>query len=86
MRDFPNGVCTVDLVDSPNQYLVPRAEYARLHAEWMQGAAFLTWTGHFGQTVTVKGARVEMVTDWSPEQWVDCQADAKQRAFTEGDS
>jgi hypothetical protein len=85
MRDFPNGVCTIDLIDSPNQYLVPRAEYTRLHAEWKSGAAFLSWIGHFAQTVTVKGARVEMISDWSAESWADCRESVKEEALKGSD-
>lgn len=77
MRDFPAGVCTLDLYDQPGQYVIPRGEYAQLHAAWMSGASFLTWTGHYGQTMTVKAARVECIAEWSTDAWIEKESDAK---------
>ena len=84
MRDFPNGVCTLDIYDQSGQYVIPRNEYPQLVAAWKRGDAFLTWTGHYGQTMTVKGARVETISDWSAEAWDEKEAQATADALEHG--
>ena len=82
MKEYPNGVCTIDLIDNAFQYLVPRAEFERLHAEWKAGAAFLSWVGHYCQHATVKGARIERIGDWSAEAWADVQSEGQAHNLT----
>lgn len=85
MREFSDGICTLDIYDSPLQYLIPRGEYTQLLAAWKRGDAFLSWTGNFGQTMTVKGARVEQIGDWSSDSWDAMNADRAARAVKGGD-
>ena len=72
MRDFSNGVCTLDVYDQEGQFTVPRAEYAQLIEG---GDAFLSWTGSYGQLMTVKGARVECIADWPALAWAEKEAE-----------
>ena len=85
MSTFPDGVCTLDLYDQPGQYVIPRREYAQLVEAWKRGEAFLMWTGHYGQTMTVKGARVECIAEWSAEAWAEKEAESKADALTGDD-
>lgn len=73
----PEGLCVVSLDDG--EFHVPRGDYDRLKTEWMKGAAFLTWTGFFGNVTTVKSAKVISVTDWTAEAWASYVADIEAR-------
>lgn len=62
-----DGYCAVVMIDGSGSYRLPRSEYERVRREWMAGAAFVDTVGIYGSTVTIKCARIEGVTEWSPE-------------------
>ncbi|HEY2851144.1 MAG TPA: hypothetical protein VGI97_14795 [Gemmatimonadaceae bacterium] len=85
MREFPHGLATLDMYDQPGQYTVPAGEYPQLVESWERGDAFLSWIGHFGQTMTVKGARVECIAFWSCDAWAEKESEAAELKLQGGE-
>lgn len=74
------GYTAVVMVDGSGEYRLPLEDYTRVRQEWMQGVAFLDVTGYFGETVTIKTARVEAVTRFTAQALAARAAhDAEQR-------
>lgn len=80
------GVCYAHAFDG-SSYAIDRAEHDRLKQEWMAGKAFFEGIGLYGQPVTFKIARIEGLSDFSPEHYAVFETDereAKQQEMLNG--
>lgn len=68
MTQRENGYVAICMVDGATEYRLPLDEYERVLAEWKSGAAFIDLTQYFGATGHIKGARIESVWRWLPDQ------------------
>lgn len=67
-RVCEEGYCSVVMMDGSGVYRLPRSEYARVRMLWMSGThAFIETVGFYGAPTTIKAARIEGISDWSPE-------------------
>lgn len=68
-------------------YRVALGDADAVRTAWMAGAAFLTFTGPLGESVTIKASRVEAVTRWDADACAASNAEdaaQKRRALLEG--
>ena len=75
MRLQDEGACFVYCKSTKRPYLLPRADYARIKAEWMAGRAFYEGSGFYGSPLTLKlGDVVGLIND-TPQAMKAAQAD-----------
>lgn len=55
---YRDGYAVVFLMDEDNDFRIPLADFDRVRAEWMRGAAFIDVTTVQGARLTIKGARI----------------------------
>lgn len=84
------GYVAIECIDSPSEYRVARSEFKRLVEEWQGGKSFITFNTMHGLNVVLKGSRISVITDCSPEglkEYFEMQAEekkeAKERELTE---
>ena len=82
------GVCFAHAFDG-SSYCLDRSEYERLLQVWKAGIAFFEGRGLHGEPLHIKLARIEAISEFSPQHYASYEADQreeKQQSMLNGDA